>query len=290
MSLWSDAEYRFFPFYFPHAPLHLHVMLTACGFEVRRDHTYDWNGLQRGDRPFCIFQCTLEGEGQLTVDGKAYRMKPGDAMLLSVPENHRYTLPSDSTHWKHIYLNFSGSEAVRIWTELKHKYGSVVHLPLERSKTLETAFSVWTAAKNKRIRSALRASAFAYDFLMTLSEELAELELAQSEASFALDAVKYCMDHYAEDITVAEIADAAGYSRCHFSRMFTRVHGSCGSCGSVMPPGFCAWKTAASKRPPPAAVSRMKAISAGLSGSVTAQHPIFTAKIIEIFFFFLDLS
>ena len=34
----------------------------------------------------------------------------------------------------------------------------------------------------------------------------------------------------------------------------------------------------------------MKAISAGLSGSVTAQHPIFTAKIIEIFFFFLDLS
>lgn len=226
MSLWSDAEYRFFPFYFPHAPLHLHIMLTACGFEVRRDHTYDWNGLQRGDRPFCIFQCTLEGEGQLTVDGKAYRMKPGDAMLLSVPENHRYTLPSDSTHWKHIYLNFSGSEAVRIWTELKHKYGSVVHLPLERSKTLETAFSVWTAAKNKRIRSALRASAFAYDFLMTLSEELAELELAQSEASFALDAVKYCMDHYAEDITVAEIADAAGYSRCHFSRMFTRVHGT----------------------------------------------------------------
>lgn len=226
MPLLSDADYYSTGLYFPLAPLHLHAMLAGCGFEERRDHSYDWSGLGRGDSPMCIFQCTIDGEGELIYGERTYRLKTGDAMLLSIPENHRYRLPPDSDCWKHVYVNLSGSEAVRIWNELKRKFGSVVHLPIDRSKSLDSAFSIVSAAKNKRIRSALHASSLAYGFLMTLFEELTILDITASEAAFLLDAVKFCMEHYAEDITVTDIADAAGYSRCHFSRMFTRIHGT----------------------------------------------------------------
>lgn len=226
MLLWPETEYYSAGLYFPLAPLHLHTMLAGCGFEERRDASYDWNGLRRGESPMCIFQCTLDGEGELMTGGRTWRLKTGDTMLLSVPEDHRYRLPQDSPCWKHIYVNLSGSESVRIWTELKRKFGPVVHLPIDRSKSLDSAFSIVSAAKNKRIRSALHASSLAYGFLMTLFEELTVLDITASEAAFVLDAVRFCMEHYAEDITVTDIADAAGYSRCHFSRMFTGIHGT----------------------------------------------------------------
>lgn len=226
MPLWPETEYYSAALYFPPAPQHLHTMLAGCGFEERRNASYDWNGLCRGEKPMCIFQCTLDGEGELMTGGRTWRLKTGDTMLLSVPEDHRYRLPQDSPCWKHVYVNLSGSESVRIWTELKRKFGPVVHLPIDRSKSLDSAFSIVSAARNKRIRSALHASSLAYGFLMTLFEELTVLDITASEASFVLDAVRFCMEHYAEDITVADIADAAGYSRCHFSRMFTRIHGT----------------------------------------------------------------
>ena len=174
----------------------------------------------------CIFQCTVDGEGELTYEGTVHRLRAGDAMLLAIPEDHRYCLPADSGFWKHVYVNLSGSEAVRIWGELKQKFGSVVHLPVDRSKSLDAAFGIVSAAKNRRIRGALHASSLAYGFLMTLFEELTVQDIAESEAGFVLEAVRFCMEHYAEEITVADIADAAGYSRCHFSRMFSRIHGT----------------------------------------------------------------
>lgn len=236
MPLWPETEYYSAALYFPPAPQHLHTMLAGCGFEERRNASYDWNGLCRGEKPMCIFQCTLDGEGELMTGGRTWRLKTGDTMLLSVPEDHRYRLPQDSPCWKHVYVNLSGSESVRIWTELKRKFGPVVHLPIDRSKSLDSAFSIVSAAKNKRIRSALHASSLAYGFLMTLFEELTVLDITASEASFVLDAVRFCMEHYAEDITVADIADAAGYSRCHFSRMFTRIHGTSGAASGAFRP------------------------------------------------------
>ena len=226
MPSWSDEDYFSTGLYFPLAPLHLHVMLVGCGFEKRTEHAYDWNGLRRGESPMCIFQCTVDGEGELMIGGGCRRLRMGDAMLLSVPEDHRYRLPPDSAFWKHVYVNLSGSEAMRIWEELRRKFGPVVHLPVGRSKSLDSAFVIVSAAKNRRIRDALHASSLAYGFLMTLFEELTLQDIAESEASFVLEAVRFCMEHYAEDITVADIAEAAGYSRCHFSRMFTRIHGT----------------------------------------------------------------
>ena len=74
MPLWSETEYYSAALYFPPAPQHLHTMLAGCGFEERRNASYDWNGLCRGEKPMCIFQCTLDGEGELMTGGRTWRL------------------------------------------------------------------------------------------------------------------------------------------------------------------------------------------------------------------------
>ena len=76
MPSWSDEDYFSTGLYFPLAPLHLHVMLVGCGFEKRTEHAYDWNGLRRGESPMCIFQCTVDGEGELMIGGGCRRLPP----------------------------------------------------------------------------------------------------------------------------------------------------------------------------------------------------------------------
>ena len=212
--------------YFPHAETHLHSMLSGCGIETRRHPAlYNNCGLGRGEHPYCIWQYTLEGEGELAFEGRLFRLRPGDAMCLLIPQDHRYRLPEDSSEWKFIYLSLSGSEILRIWKEISGRYGPVLKLPLERSKSVERAFEIVSTARNKKIRSAYHASSLAYSFVMSFVDEIEILRFAASESAFVLDAVKFCMDHYAEEITVEDIADAAGYSRSHFTRMFAAVHG-----------------------------------------------------------------
>ena len=201
-------------------------MLSGCGIETRRHPAaYNNYGFERGEHPYCIWQYTLDGEGELAFEGRMFRIRTGDAMFLMIPQDHRYRLPEDSPEWKFIYLSLSGSEILRIWTEISRRFGPVIKLPMEMSKSIGRAFEIVTAARNKKVRSAYHASSLAYSFVMSLYEEIEIQDFTASESAFVLDAVKFCMDHYAEDITVDDIADAAGYSRCHFTRMFTSVHG-----------------------------------------------------------------
>ena len=226
MAISPPDEIQGTTLYFPHAETHLHSMLSGCGIETRRHPAlYNNYGLGRGEHPYCIWQYTLEGEGELTLEGRLFRIHPGDAMCLLIPQDHRYRLPEDSPKWKFIYLSLSGSEILRIWKEISRRFGPVVKLPLERSKAIERAFDIVSTAQNKKVRSAYHASQLAYSFVMSFYEEIEILRFAASEAGFVLDAVKFCMDHYAEGITVDDIADAAGYSRSHFTRMFTSVQG-----------------------------------------------------------------
>lgn len=212
--------------YFPHAETHLHAMLSGCGMETRRHPAlYNNCGLTRGDHPYCIWQYTLEGEGELQLEDRLFRLHAGDAMCLLIPQNHRYRLPEDSPEWKFIFLSLSGTEILRIWKEISNRFGPVVKLPLERSKSIDRAFEILSTAESRKVRSAFHASQLAYSFVMCFYEEIEALRFAASEAGFVLDAVKFCMDHYAEEITVDDIAEAAGYSRSHFTRMFSSVHG-----------------------------------------------------------------
>ncbi len=209
---------------FPKGALHLHVMPVAGGIETRRVPGYDFNGLERGSKQFRILQYTLEGEGALIFEGKRHRLLPGDAMLLSVPQDHRYFLPPESHSWKFIHLSFQGVEALRIWDSQIAPAGPVLKLPLN-SHTVRKLFETVSILLGRQTVSPCAASALAYSFLMEFASELGAASGSSGENRFVEKAEAFCMEHFPEDITAGDMADAAGCSRCYFTRLFRRVKG-----------------------------------------------------------------
>ena len=205
---------------------HLHSMLAGCGYETRRSTTYDFSGLSRGSAEFAIFQYTVAGEGSLDYEGRAFKMRAGDAMLLHVPHDHRYYLAPDSGYWRLLFFTIFGMEAVRLMREAETAYGPVIRLEPE-SPLLLYILSVFSELKRSGMRSQFRASAMAYRFVMTLHEcfSYASAGGAQRDPAFLRTVLDFCTRHLADDISVDDIARAAGYSRYHFSRIFHQVYG-----------------------------------------------------------------
>ena len=111
----------------------LHSMLVSCGYETRTSPSYDFNGLTRGASEFAVFQYTIAGEGSLDYEGRTFKMKPGDAMLVHIPHDHRYYLASDSKSWRHLFVTVAGMETVRLMREAETLYGPVIHLEPDSS-------------------------------------------------------------------------------------------------------------------------------------------------------------
>ena len=205
---------------------HLHSMLACCGYETRRTTAYDFNGLSRGAAEFAIFQYTVSGEGTLDYEGRTFKMREGDAMLLHIPHNHRYYLAPDSGYWRLLYFTIFGMENVRLMREAETSYGPVIHLDSD-SPLLDHIYAVFAELKNSGIRSPFRASSMAYQFVMMLHEcfFFDSTPGSPRDKAFIRTVLDFCSKHLSDDINVDDIARAAGYSRYHFSRIFHQLYG-----------------------------------------------------------------
>ena len=111
----SSLPFRQYVFYRPGDEAGgLNAMLANAGHEVLKPGTaYSWDGTRRGTSEMLIWQYTIAGRGKVSCGGKTHDVLPGEAMLLKVPEKHRYWFPEDSEGWEFIFLTLSGSEVMR---------------------------------------------------------------------------------------------------------------------------------------------------------------------------------
>ena len=107
----------------PESDIGLNMMLRWAGHQRTENKDYSFNGMRRGSQEFVLWQYTISGCGQIESDEGSFLIPPGCAFLLTIPDKHRYFLPSG--HWEFLYLGFNGSEALRIARELRAKYSPV---------------------------------------------------------------------------------------------------------------------------------------------------------------------
>lgn len=205
----------------------LRAMLSAAGHEDRQPpERYDWHGLERGDAEFGLIQITLEGEGRLRCGGVERRLTPGDAMALTFPHDHRYWRPRQR-HWRFIYACLHGREAMRLWREAIRMAGPVWVVRPESALTQVLAQIVRRAAHGA-MRDPWEASRWAYTLATHGAATALEVRRGRAvgDAEPAVKrAIAYADAHFREDIGVAELANAAGLSRYHFSRVFQQSVG-----------------------------------------------------------------
>jgi AraC-like DNA-binding protein len=222
----KNSPYSGFPIEFTGRRIPLHAMLGGCGYNIETTRDYHWHGLQRGHLEFAIWQYTVSGQGRLECDGKSYDLNPGDAMMIHIPQENCYFLPEDSDKWEFLYLNVHGSEIMRIWRELGKRVGPVAHFD-EKSPTLELACEIYQHGIAKNIKSSHFASSLAYQFMMTLVEELLSGgKHVEKTPDFIGKVTTYAMNHLHESLGVDDLANIAEYSRFHFSRIFKEWYGA----------------------------------------------------------------
>lgn len=202
----------------------LRMHLVYCGREIV-DAGYCNYGLRRGSKyPMLIWQYTLKGCGRIRLGDHEYDVPPGYCFLAQVPEDHCYYIPDDQPSWEFIYVVCGGEEAARLGAELRRN-GSVFAIP-GNSPVVETAWKIIDEARESGLDDIYRASLIAYDFMMKLFQlDVTCRAPTDLEIAVLAKSRSYCSDHMAEPVTVGDLARAAGYSRWHFSRIFTRVYG-----------------------------------------------------------------
>ncbi|MHC4874343.1 MAG: helix-turn-helix domain-containing protein [Planctomycetota bacterium] len=199
-------------------------MLITAGYSKETSSQYSWDGLRRGDNQTIVFQYTVAGRGELRFEDEATSLEAGDAFIVTIPHNNHYYLPADSEYWEFIFLCLSGREAVRLVEELIAENGPVFNLDIESiaaQEFIETVRKVY----HQEVTSQYQASQLSYTMLMALAHHLR----MDSSWTALLDNIKraltFCEENFKENIGVDEMAEAARYSRYHFSRVFKNAVG-----------------------------------------------------------------
>ena len=208
----------------PRARHRLHAMPTSTGYEIRTDSSYAWDGRARGQTPFTVLQHTVAGAGNLLYERRRYRLLPGDTMLCVVPHNHRYWV-EDGGRWEFFWLSITGQEAVRVHRLILAATGPVFRL---KPETIEHLAGLSLRLIDGEGEAPGAASAIAYEAAMTLYDEVFRShgggwpESRESSMRAVLDYVRANLE---KPLAVADLAEIAGLSRAHFSRMFALSEG-----------------------------------------------------------------
>jgi AraC-like DNA-binding protein len=214
-----------FGFLFPEKRLPLHSMLINCGFMKNNPgDLYSWYGLQRGRVEYVIWQYTISGVGGLEYENKSYEIGPGQAMLLRIPQNHHYFLPEGKS-WEFIYISMIGREVLRVWKEIESNTGCTAFFA-EDSDTVNIASEIILKKKQGKIDSPFKASSLAYRMLMAIANDYCSSGVGKEpEHDSVRKVIKFCLKNLDKPLSVDDMAEVAGFSRFHFSRLFSASQG-----------------------------------------------------------------
>ncbi|MBR2626533.1 MAG: helix-turn-helix transcriptional regulator [Lentisphaeria bacterium] len=200
----------------PESDIGLNMMLRWAGHQRTENKDYSFNGMRRGSQEFVLWQYTISGCGQIESDEGSFLIPPGCAFLLTIPDKHRYFLPSG--HWEFLYLGFNGSEALRIARELRAKY-SPVSSAFASPQAIAAAKMFLRRGMENDLSDPVETSELSYRFFMDM------IRTCRPDAGDAgKDPVmlfhQFCVQHLAKPLQVEDMAEFAGYSRSHFCRIF----------------------------------------------------------------------
>jgi AraC-like DNA-binding protein len=201
----------------------------AAGLETRTPaDQYLWDGLKRGDsdRPFVVFQVTLDGWGVYEEGGAAHRVGPGRAFAALVPGPHRYYLPADSPHWTFFWLVIRHPYVVARMAERQRAAGTALLDVTEGSILIARAAALFTGFPDRFAEEeALLTFLVAYDRHVALASEVAGGTGPERERLLE-ESRRFVLERLRRPVDVAELAGAHGMDRSRFSHHFKTVTGA----------------------------------------------------------------
>lgn len=163
------------------------------------------------------------GEGWLDYRGKRYTLRQGDGFLYRPGAMQRYGA-SASEPWDICWVHYEEKHS----TGLPEEGNDVWLFSLTEQDRIKGLFERLMAVCTEAAREdEAHVSALLYELLLTVREhgigiDNPLLRSAQDRIRAAAESIR---DRCSQPITIAELADAAGYSLSHFCRLFRQTTG-----------------------------------------------------------------
>ncbi|MHA7965350.1 helix-turn-helix domain-containing protein [Paenibacillus sp. CAU 1782] len=204
----------------------LPLSVYNCGLH-EQTHQYRPEG-------YPALQCFINFEGYGTFhlpDGQERMFPPGHALLLPAGAPHEYSPALDQT-WKLGFIGIGGASAENIVGNCNLPLFAILPLAASSMDGLrEKLKGIWDKSDMDAEDTEEKLSAELYAFLLALSKAVLRHSgtIAPGTYSSAQRALKtailYMKQHYSENLQIANIAHAVGYSVQHFQRIFREAYG-----------------------------------------------------------------
>lgn len=209
-----------------HAQFRLPLSLYSCGLHEQA-HQYRPEG-------YPALQCFMNFGGYGTFqlpDNQELVLPPGHALLLPAGTPHEYS-PAPAQTWLLGFISIRGASTDSIIQSCNLPIMKIFPIAPAATKSLgEQLHAIWERSVMDEPEAEEQLSADLYAFLLHLSKSALHQNRqlpagAYSSAGHALKtAVAYMKQHYSEQLMMANIAHAVGYSVQHFQRIFREAYG-----------------------------------------------------------------
>ncbi len=207
-------------FYSFHYHKQKHRTLPMLPFAVGNHHIQEHVNRPKGLPQYQCFY-SVEGEGELIMDGQRMLIHPGQAMLLQANDGHVYHRCTDQD-WVLDIVMFNGPACSEILKALGIHQSGVYEI--NDAKLFQKYIKKLLKAGEKE---AIECAKVCYEFLLEFAAAVHRVHAPQpaKENLVIRELVDYITEHYQEDISLDHLASMVGLSKEYMCTIFKKEMG-----------------------------------------------------------------
>lgn len=189
-------------------------------------HNFIQDSIHRpGGFPFWQLLIGVSGTGECRIGESRHILRPGEILLLPPDFSHSYHSTS-SDDWIVHFLGFTGSSCQKLLVDMRFSKPGIYHLKNQEtcSRHIEEIAQILEngpADKSRILSKEL------YSFLLDISHDSSFVEMSEEVQKNQLvsDILLYLEEHYAEDISLRELAEHTGKTPEYLCSCFRKETG-----------------------------------------------------------------
>lgn len=200
---------------------HFHELhMNFCGHSV----CYPDNSIGPAAHPCYVLHYILDGRGQYQVDGRTYTLGKNQGFLMEPNVVSSYKADHDDP-WTYLWIGFEGSNAKVFLEAMGFSHHSLTYSAGCGSELLKI-INAMLKCELEGLEQELFLHAQMFLFFSCLSHDLSTDQTIfrrDKQNYYVRAAEEFIREHYAENITVQDIADAAEISRSYLTTLFQTI-------------------------------------------------------------------
>jgi AraC-like DNA-binding protein len=197
--------------------------LKDMGIEKRNTVDYYFDNNFRDIKGY-LFKYNLKGHGIFETGNQKYRIEPGKAFFVEIPDDEKYYCPDDLDEdgWQILYIHFEGTAVKPYYDKIVNKMGKIITLS-ENSSPIQYLLKFHENLSNGMQLQPFVGSEAVFHFLCLLCSKVAYNQ--EDYSTRTRIAIERMENNFSKLEGINTLAEDFGISLSHFTREFAKETG-----------------------------------------------------------------